>query len=181
LEFDALRVLELDGSVDDYIEQPLLLRYEMDGKLRFAKPDILLLRGGKLFCCEVKFEDDARQAESKWLAIGRALSSLGLGYSVLTERHIRRGPLFQNVKTVFARRHCRPSRTAALNALTAVRAAGALTITDLGSRFGITFDEACFLLRYGLLSADLVAARLGPNTEVRWSRRCRVDPWQARK
>ena len=40
LEFDALRAQELDGSVDDYIEQPLLLRYELDGKLRFAKPDI---------------------------------------------------------------------------------------------------------------------------------------------
>jgi hypothetical protein len=181
LEFDALRSLELDGSVDNYIEQPFLLRYERDGRARFAKPDVLVCRGRNLECIDLKFEEDACLDEDKWRAIGQALASLDVAYSMMTERHVRRQPLYGNVKTVFANRHARPPREVALRALEAVNAAGCLTVGELGQRHGLTFEQACFLIRHGMLSTGLATAPLGPTSVIHWSNRCRGNPWRARK
>lgn len=180
LEFDAFRFLELDGTNTGYIEQPLLLRYELDGRRRWYRPDALVRRESGLECVEVKFEADAAEREAKWEAIGRGLSAIGIGFSVLTERHLRRPPLHKNVRTVFQARHARPCPYSARAALDAVRTAGAATMGELQQKVGMEFRHVCFLLRHGFLSADLEAETLADGTVVRWSGRASVDPWRPR-
>lgn len=181
LELDALRAMELDGAVSAYIEQPFLLRYVRDGETRIALPDALALRNGMLVCVEAKFEAQAAANEGKWAAIGVALTGLGIAYEVVTERHLRCAPFQKNVKEVMMRRHRRPLRPLAVMALDAVRLAGSATFAELEGRFGLSFREACFLIRHGLLACDLKAAPIGPASTVRWRGHCHGDPWGVRK
>lgn len=180
LEFDALRGLELDAHVSCFIEQPMLIRYSHDGKRRFYRPDILAVRKGSLECYEVKFETDARLAETRWNAIGDALASIGIGYTVVTERHLRREPRHRNVRTVFLARHARPARALADRVVEWLRESGPVSARVLRQEFGLTFRETCCLVRHSLLSAELDAAPLDEGVLVAASDRGRRDIWAPR-
>lgn len=180
LEFDALRALELEPTVDAYIEQPLDLRYAFGGGRRSYRPDILCLRDGGLEFIEVKFEADARLLEPKWRAIGTALASVGLGFRVVTEKHLRRAPFHRNVRTVFLARHAVPPALACQAVLERLRTSGPMTLRELEHRQGLSFREACCLIRHGMLGADLETEPLDGDTTVRVSVRGKRDIWAAR-
>jgi hypothetical protein len=168
----VFRWLELDESNTSYIEKPLLIRYEINGCRRFYRPDALVRRADGLECLEVMFEVDACKLEAKWEAIG-------VGFRVVTERHVRRDPLHSNVRTVFAARHQRPLPNLARDMLDGVRKSGSAVAREIQSAFGLIFGNVCFLIRHGLLAADLESAPLSGETEVRWSTRGSIDPWRA--
>lgn len=106
LEFDCLRWMEFDADVEAFLEQPVILRYQDEGRWRLHIPDLFVRRADSLDgFIEVKFEEMAARPkyEAKYAAIGRAVAALGYTYSVLTERHIRHQPAFSTLNTLFLR------------------------------------------------------------------------------
>lgn len=106
LEFDCIRWMEFDANVEVFLEQPVILRYEDEGRGRLHIPDLFVRRADSLDgFIEVKFEEMAAKPkyEAKYAAIGRAVAALGYTYSVLTERHIRHQPAFGTLNALFLR------------------------------------------------------------------------------
>ena len=107
LEFDMFLLCELDPAVDAYIEQPLRLRYPLDGRTRWHMPDLFVRRAGVGTFMAITPEAEAAlpDRERRWPAIGATLALSGFGYCVQTERHIRRQPRFSTLRALFADRH----------------------------------------------------------------------------
>ena len=168
LEFDVFRDLELDPDAVWFIEQPLELAYDHNCRLRTCRPDVLVIRCDRIECIEVKYEEVAclPEQEEKWGAIGTACRSLGIGYRVLTERHVRRRPRFENVRDVFTRRHVRIDPAKEATGLAWLRRATAVTLADLEQATGISFNEALAMARQRSIALDLDSSLLGPTTSV---------------
>lgn len=106
LEFDCIRWMEFDADVEAFLEQPVILCYQDEGRWRLHIPDLFVRRTDCLDgFIEVKFEEMAARPEyeAKYAAIGRAVAALGYSYTVLTERHIRHQPAFSTLNTLFLR------------------------------------------------------------------------------
>lgn len=106
LEFDMFLLCELDATVEAFIEQPVRVRYCLDGRTRWHMPDLFMLRDGIGEFVAVTAEADAAlpDKERRWPAIGAPLAASGFGYCVLTDRHIRRQPRFTTLRALFADR-----------------------------------------------------------------------------
>lgn len=169
LEFDVLRDLELDPENLWFIEQPLKLAYNQDGRSRTCTPDVLVVRPGYVECVEVKYENQAclPEREATWQAIAAAFQALGMGYSVITERHVRRQPRFQNVMDVFRRRHVPIEREREAAALAWLREYGVATMGDFEQGTGLSSNEVLVLARRRSIAMDLDTAPLGSGTSVR--------------
>jgi hypothetical protein len=169
LEFDVLRDLELDPENSWFIEQPLKLAYDHDGRSRTCTPDILVVRSNFVECLEVKYEKQAcvPEREATWKAVGAAFQALGMGYSVITERHVRRQPRFRNVNDVFRRRHIVVEREREAAALAWLRLRGVATMGDFECGTGLSSNEVLALARRRSIALDLDTAILGPGTSVR--------------
>jgi hypothetical protein len=108
LEMDHFLDCELDRSVTTFCEQPLKLRYRLDGKVLEHRPDALVL-------CDpaphelraIRYERQASTPENErlWQVIGPAIAALGLVYRVRTDWFLRNAIRRLNVKTVFEHRH----------------------------------------------------------------------------
>ena len=131
-------------------------------------PDLLVARETSLECIDLAYEGSAGLPENevRWQAIGTALAAIGIGYRILTERHIRRQPLRGNVATVFRARHVRVTREAAEAAAALVGAVPALSLRELMAQSGLDANHVWSLVRQGLLAVDLEAAPLGPATRI---------------
>lgn len=136
----------------------------------------MVARETGLECIDLAYEGSAGlpENEARWQAIGTALGSLGIGYRVLTERHVRRQPLRGNVATVFRARHVRVPRGAAEAAVALVGAAPELPVHELVAQSGLDANQVWSLVRQGLLAVNLEAAPLGPATRAS----LRLDPGQ---
>jgi hypothetical protein len=87
LERDWMLLLDFDRAVEWICEQPLRLRYRLDGRPVSHVPDLLVWRGGRAEVCDVKsgarLEDPVFVAQVE--ATGRACAEAGIGYRVLSE------------------------------------------------------------------------------------------------
>lgn len=176
LQFDCMQWLEVDPGTWAMCERPLRLRCRFGEAWRSHVPDLLIGREAGLECIDLAYECNAGlpETEVRWQVIGTALTAIGIGYRVLTERHIRRQPLRGNVATVFRARHARVTRKAAEAAAALVGAVPALSAHELMEQSGLDANQVWFLVRQGLLAVDLEAAPLGPATRVS----LRLDPGQ---
>lgn len=98
----------MDGAVRRFVEQPIRVVYmDGDGKLRSHTPDLFVERETHSEFIEVKWERDARSAknEARWPFIASAITALGYGYAVITERHLMRQPLKSNVERLLRHQH----------------------------------------------------------------------------
>ena len=180
LEFDALRYLELESTNTWFIEQPVQIRYHTSGTTRLYRPDILVRRATSAEFIEIKFEVDADKLEDKWAAIGETLSSLGYGFRVLTERHLRRSPLHENVRLIFNCRHARPPKDKVVEALASIQANAATIADDLIRMHDLSFENVCFLIRHSVLSANIKNEQLNKQCRLKINLRGRRDLWLPR-
>ena len=178
LEFDVLRDLELDPENSWFIEQPLKLVYDDAGRSRTCMPDVLVVRPEYVECLDVKYESQAclPEREATWKALGAAFQALGMGYSVITERHVRRQPRFRNVTDVFRRRHVPVGRERELAALAWLRAHGVATMEDFERGTGLSSNEVLALARRRSIAMDLDTAVLCAGTAVRVHTRAGLRP-----
>lgn len=166
LEFDAMADLELDPSNSWYVEQPLRLRYDFDGFWRTCRPDLLVWRANSIEVIEVKYEAQAALQEERWAAIGAGFQSIGMDYRVVTERHLRRRPRFENVRRVYSCRHVRVSDTVVGQALDWLSATPSATAGELAAACRIGLNEVWSMVRRLKVAADLDTTPLGPETSV---------------
>lgn len=179
LEFDMFLLCELDPAVDAYIEQPLRLRYPLDGRTRWHMPDLFVRRAGVGIFMAIIPEEEAAlpDRERRWPAIGATLARSGFGYCVQTERHIRRQPRFSTLRALFADRHaplpdCAIRRQLAL----AVPAGATVAISALLVGFPqLATKHIHSLIVHGYLATDLDTS-LGPASLVWRSRQSLNDP-----
>lgn len=176
LQFDCMQWLEIDPGTRAMCERPLRLRCRFGEAWRSHVPDLLVARETGLECIDLAYEGNAGlpENEARWRTIGTALTAIGIGYRVLTDRHIRRQPLRGNVATVFRARHVRVIQKAAEAAAALVGAVPALSVHELMAQSGLDANQVWSLVRHGLLAVDLEAAPLGRATRV-W---LRLDPGQ---
>lgn len=110
VEADALLACEYAPEVLRFVEQPFVLRYPHAGKRRWYRPDVLLQSSASLIVWEVKYELQAAAEEERWEAIGRTLVELGLGFEVVTERHVTTSQEAETIAALHRDRHAvRPS------------------------------------------------------------------------
>lgn len=112
LEYDFLRLLEVDNAVVAFHAQPEVLRYQYEGRTRRYCPDVRIqCIDGSARIVEVKCQADADDPDNKALfALFRELyAERGISYSVVTEFDIRRQPLLDNAKLMLEDRDRIPS------------------------------------------------------------------------
>lgn len=169
LEFDMFLLCELDTTVEAFIEQPVRVRYSLDGRTRWHTPDLFMLHGGIGEFVAVAAEADAAlpDKERRWPAIGATVAASGFGYRVLTERHIRRQPRFTTLRALFADRHASLPDEATRRQLDAALPRDAPTMVSgiLARLPHLTVKQIHALIVRGYLATDLDAP-LGPDGHV---------------
>lgn len=136
LEQRAFERCEVDGDVIRYCEQPITITYfDGEGVRRTHTPDLYYETATIRSFVEVKWEADARKAknESRWPAIAAAINALGFRYEVLTERHILRKPIADNVAELLRFRRAEPLSIPLRDSIKAVLRKGPLSVDDIRS------------------------------------------------
>lgn len=101
LERDAILLLEFSSGVLRYREQPERINFYLNGDTALYIPDFELeLANGQMMHVEVKPVAKLKKAEvaQRFEAIVRHYARIGRGLRILTETHIRRTPLLQNLQ-----------------------------------------------------------------------------------
>jgi hypothetical protein len=101
LERDFIRITEFNSNVSEFIEQPVEIHYENDGKARRYVPDFLIYYNHttvpgkwlKPLLVEVKYRDDLRENwqkyKPKFMAAMKFCEGRGWKFKILTEVEIR--------------------------------------------------------------------------------------------
>lgn len=98
-ELNAMRLLDVDPSVCSFAEQPLVVRYALNGDSRIHYPDLLVVRdGGPKELWEIKTEKDAdREDVAERTELLRAsLPSHGYFYQMIHAEELRQQPRLSN-------------------------------------------------------------------------------------
>jgi hypothetical protein len=100
VERDYIHLLEADGAVSFYKEQPLRIHFVLDGKEYFYTPDFLVKRHSKIQIVEVKPERKIHSEENqrRFRAASKACCQRGYEFVVATDTMIRVQPRLDNVK-----------------------------------------------------------------------------------
>jgi hypothetical protein len=100
VERDYIHLLEPDGTVSFYKEQPLKIHFILDGKEYFYTPDFLVRRAGKIQIVEVKPEKKIHCEENqrRFRAASKACSQCGYEFIIATDVVIRVQPRLDNIK-----------------------------------------------------------------------------------
>jgi hypothetical protein len=87
LERDWMLLMDFDREVEWICEQPLRLRYRLDGRPASHVPDLLVWRVGAPEVCDVKSEERVEDPvfRAQVEATGLACAEAGIGYRVLSE------------------------------------------------------------------------------------------------
>jgi hypothetical protein len=99
-ELNAMRLLDADPSVRSFAEQPLMIRYRLDGEDRVHYPDLLVeWDDGHKALWEVKPEREAAQDEiaARTNLLRTALPNYGYQYSIVHSEELCRQPRLSNV------------------------------------------------------------------------------------
>lgn len=173
IERDYIFLLEFDGDVIRYKEQPFRVRYVYEGKSRTYVPDFFVQRRNKFQVVENKPEEKANAPANKlrYRLLKSIFSEQGLEFIIATDLQIRIQPLLENVKVFW-----RYSRTR-LHPLHQVRCQEYLSehqetsiqdLVDALSPHGVTLQVVYALLHWGVLSMDL-RFPVSPDAIVRFS------------
>jgi hypothetical protein len=169
LEMDHFLDCELDSSVTTFCEQPLKLRYRLDGRVLEHQPDALVLcDSGPHELRVIRYERQASTPENEryWQAIGPAVAALGLVYRVRTDQFLRSPIRRSNIKTIFEHRHAPvPSKAVLENIQTQHFSNAARPIRDiLNDNPDITLAQVYALIRRQYWFIINLNAPLGPET-----------------
>jgi hypothetical protein len=101
LERDFIRITEFDSNVAEFVEQPVIINYEHEGKARTYIPDFLITykhtttpgKWLKPLLVEVKYREDLKRdwliLKPKYVAALRFCDVKGWKFKILTEVEIR--------------------------------------------------------------------------------------------
>jgi TnsA-like endonuclease N terminal len=160
LERDWMLLMDFDREVEWICEQPLRLRYCVDGQQRKHVPDLLVWRAGSPELCDVKSEERLEDPvfRTQVEATGRACAEAGIGYRVLSEPDRQ---LLVNVRWLAGFRERPPDPDRERSRMLSVLAAGSLTISELlaDAREAMLARPA---LMHLLWAGDAVAELFGP-------------------
>jgi hypothetical protein len=114
LEMDFLFILEMDSLVSTYSEQPLVLTYHLNGKLRKYVPDFKIQRTGiaRHQLIEVKPLEKVFKQLNKFKQVKKAAEAKGYEFHIMTEIFIRQEPRLSIIKylhrysTIQLRKEC---------------------------------------------------------------------------
>ena len=98
LERDFLFLLEIDRDVISYREQPLKIKYVLDGKEHLYTPDYLVERVNKKQLIEVKPKEKVQKYELIFRTVSSICERNGYEFVVVTEEQIRVQPRLNNIK-----------------------------------------------------------------------------------
>jgi hypothetical protein len=162
LERDYMYLLDFDPDVTYWHEQPLKIRYLLDGKTHFYTPDVDVHRTSKKQIVEVKTQEQI--ATGKWDVLFRAARSIceeeGYEFLVATDKMIRQQPKLHNVKTLwkYARTHFMPQHQL-LCAEFFQKQAAEVELGDLIAFFkseSVSAQVVYAMLFWGILDFDLM-------------------------
>ncbi|MDZ7660923.1 TnsA endonuclease N-terminal domain-containing protein [Thiohalophilus sp.] len=102
LERDALYLHEADPAVTFIREQPVRLRFMMNGELRSHVPDFYVETNGKKIFREVKTTEDAalQEIRERTDVLKQLLPIHGFEYDVITDEEIKAEPRLENAKWI---------------------------------------------------------------------------------
>lgn len=163
-ERDAILHLEYHPLVVSYQEQPSVeIYYDPAGNSHRYFPDFgaLLLHGQERFY-EIKPERFLKKPEvrEKLGAVARRFEEMGRHFRVLTEREIRREPLFSNLQAIHRSAKKISLRDTDMQVAASLVAGPTWTFRDLVKQLGST-QSVLRLIRTGHLRADLEAELAG--------------------
>ncbi len=172
LEFDCLRLLEVDNAVEFYAVQPEVTEYEVDGRTRRYYPDIRVeYRDRRTEFIEVKFQATASLPKYQVLfeAVQAVYAARGYGFRVMTEKDIRQEPLLSNAKVVLKARDITPSSQLQMLVARTFNVHRCHTLGELEEVLGFGPSrrrELLAMANLGLFDLDLRAAPLSGNTRI---------------
>ncbi|MEO3432311.1 TnsA endonuclease N-terminal domain-containing protein [Inquilinus sp. CAU 1745] len=139
LEYDCLRLMEVDNSVDAFFAQPEMLPYRHEGIMRRYYPDLYVEYGdGRAEMVEVKYQADADDPDNAELfaVFAAAYAERGINYRVMTENDVRRQPLLTNVTIMLEDRDRAPNERLKLRVAEAFAVRRPSTLGDLEATLG---------------------------------------------
>lgn len=168
LELDAVRWLEVLGSVKRFKEQPFSIQYEFEGKLRKYTPDFLVQYiEGKIEVWEVKpdkFKD--KELSRQLFAVAEAIfAEYGIRFRIMTETDLPEGAEKFNIGLFIRYRNTRLSSSC--NLFTGCSGQTFIIRDLVNGALGqdIAFAELIVMIGQGLLGADM-SQRISQDTIV---------------
>jgi hypothetical protein len=172
IERDFIFLLEIDPDVVAYEEQPTRIRFQAGDNIHTYTPDFLVVREKARQIVEVKPENRAK--EEKYQIVFQYAREIfqksGYEFLVVTESAIRRQPLLDNVKLLHKYSRTPISFGDQLEAHKFFTGKDCATLSEIAEHFaskGKTKQAIYALIYFGIISADLGAASLGPDLTVR--------------
>jgi hypothetical protein len=153
----AILDADADAAVTRLLGSPLKLKYVSPTGWRERSPHLLVVRAGVPWLIDCFWEETASrpmQAE-RWEHIGLGCASMGLGYEVVTERHLERKQRARNVEAI-----CR-ARTEDLPSIETQAAAieviglGPTTLFQCCKQLDVPRSAIFRMVLEGLLAIDL--------------------------
>lgn len=101
-ERDAFQLLDADPRVRAYCEQPVAIRYKLNGEVHTHIPDILVETAGARELWEVKYASDAADpfVRARTSLLERSLPRWGFTYRLVLAEELARQPRLSNVRTL---------------------------------------------------------------------------------
>lgn len=172
LEFDFLRLIEVDNSIRTYRSQPESLRYQMDGERHRYYPDFRIeYWDGRTEVVEVKMAEKAAKPEMQELfgIVGELFWKRRIRYRVVTEDDIRQEPLLSNAKALLNLRMVKPSKEVVFRVARAFSQSQPATLGELeealGASPGLREQLYSLAMRNGF-DLDLHSAPLSERTNI---------------
>jgi TnsA-like endonuclease N terminal len=163
LERDYMYLLDYEGDVSYWHEQPLRIRFSHGGKVHRYTPDIEVHRAAQKQLIEVKPKHEVDSGE--WDVLFRAASSIceqeGYEFLVVTDETIRMQPRLENIKLLwkYARTPVLPQHQIICSQFFQSRKDQPVTLGDLIQVFTIKqvpMQTLYSLLFWGALEFDLM-------------------------
>lgn len=162
LERDEMYLLDFDPLVTFWREQPLKIRYVLNGKTHFYTPDLEVHRTSKRQLVEVKSQDqvDSGRFDSLFRIATSACQDEGYEYLVATDQMIRQQPRLDNVKKLwkYARTPILPQHQLLCRQFFQEQQSAEVELGDLVEFFksrGVGAQVVYAMLFWGVLDFDL--------------------------
>lgn len=162
LERDEMYLLDFDPFVTFWREQPLRIRYVLNGKTHFYTPDLEVHRGSRKQIVEVKSQDqvDSGRFDSLFRIATSVCQDEGYEFVVVTDQLIRQQPRLDNIKKLwkYARTPILPQHQQLCWQFFQGRPFGEVELGDLIAFFrseGVAPQVVYSLLFWGVLGFDL--------------------------
>jgi TnsA-like endonuclease N terminal len=172
LERDFMFLLEIDPDVVSYKEQPTTIRFRAGDDIYTYTPDFLVVRKKTMQIVEVKPAE--RVKEEKYQTLFQHAREIfrkwGYEFVVVTESVIHKQPLLDNVKLLHKYSRTPISCGDQLEAHNFLAGKDRSTLSEISKHFvskGKPKQVIYALIYFGIVSADLGAASLGPGLTVR--------------